>query len=138
MPEFTDTFPFVNGVGVGTINDIDSAYPANPDTPAANQPQKRIQLASPVAGTYIVTVSSTWVLPEQNKKGRLRFTTDGTTWEEASKEIKDLTDVNFADYSFPMTLDGSAIDYIVQAATDPTAAQAMDVHFLNLFINRVA
>jgi len=138
MAEFTDVFPFIVGAGVGTISLVNAAYPTDPDTPAFDQPQKRIQLASPVAGIYTVTISATWELGSQIRSAYIRFTTDGgTTWEEGVREPKDISDTQFSHYSFPLTLDGSAIDFIVQARRED-ASVTMDMHFLNLFIQRVA
>ena len=142
MAELFDIMDFQSERKSSTVEtgwtDCAATYPADPNTPAADQPQVRIQHTPPETGTYLFDVSATYLLSVASASTEARFTLDGgATWENYSRESADTTDRTPVSYNFPVDLtSGVAIDFIFQIKKESTGI--LEVFFMNMWIERVA
>jgi hypothetical protein len=115
-----------------------ATYPADPNAPAADQPQVRIQHTPPADGTYLYDISATSLLDVASASTEARFTLDGgSTWEDYSRESADTSDRNTLAYNFPIDLTGGVpIDIIFQMKKE--SGGTLSVFFMNIWIQRVA
>jgi hypothetical protein len=118
--------------------DVAATYPADPNAPAADQPQVRLQQTPPDSGTYLFDISATYLLDTASASTEARFTLDGgSTWENYSKESADTSDRTTIAYNFPLDLVGGVpIDYIFQMKKEATGT--LEVFFMNIWIQRVS
>jgi len=120
-------------------SDVGITFPASLDSPAADQPQVRIQHTPLEDGAYILALSATYNINAANNSAVGRFSLDGgSTWEQFSRESKDSTDRITIDYNFPIDFAaGVPIDVVLQLRKE-TDTNTMQVFFMNLWIQRVA
>ena len=116
-------------------NDVADTYPAVVGSPNADQPEGRIQ-GTALETLYLLGLSCTYSINSTGNSAQARFSLDGgATWEDFSRESKDSTDRQTFDYMFPYPMVAGAYDIVVQLKKE-NASNTMQVHFLNLWLER--
>ena len=107
------------------------------DIPDTYTPVTAVTTPTREAGVYEYGISITWVYDRTNTSAFLRFSTDGTTWNEFIAEPKDKTDSNTTYYAFPKVITTSGPLTLQVEMKKETGAGALDCNFADVYIKRV-
>lgn len=117
--------------------DVATSYPAVVGSPTPDQVEMRMQDVV-VAGTYIISMSSVFILNEDKESAMGRFSSDGgATWLDFSREPKDKSDHIILAYNFPYIhpLTG-AFDFVWQMRREGAEPGTLDVTTANMWFER--
>ena len=88
------------------------------------------------AGLYEIKISKTFQYNKTGKSALFRWSLDGgTTWEDFSIEVKDITNKTSESYVFPLTHAGGTLDIKLEAGRESDAG-ILNIDYANIIVER--
>jgi len=88
------------------------------------------------AGVYEIKISKTFQYNKTGKSALFRWSLDGgSTWEDFSIEVKDITNKTSESYVFPLTHAGGTLDIKLEAGRESNAG-ILNIDYANIIVER--